>query len=178
MARLFKSDEGVARRDELQCRGHFFDGTERIASAVNKERGSLQPRKVNGSRLLGFAGRMERIGKQKECVGDSGILRREHGCLSTAVGVAAKENIIRRDLAHRVCRALQTLAVALGVGALRRTGAVLLAVRKIATQDVKSGVCEGFGHGMQQRRLAVRSGSVGYDQTFAGRAAGRLMWLM
>ena len=160
MAHFFKSDELVARGDGGEGGVHFGKGTEGVAGAVDEQGWRLEPRKVTRAELLRFARRMQRIGEEQERVGDAGRLRREKRRLAAAIRMASENDERRGDLAHSLGGAQQAFAINFGPGAsieetLRRAGGALLAVRKIAAQNMKTGTRKGFGDRHQQRRIAV-----------------------
>ena len=88
------------RRNLRDRRAQFLDRRERIARAVDEQRGRAQLRKECRAQLLGLARRMQRIGEQQQAVGQIGMLGRGHRGLPSAVGMPSREDAPRRVLPH------------------------------------------------------------------------------
>jgi hypothetical protein len=168
--RAFKMQNRGSGRDQLQRRFNLLGRCKWIARAVHKERRCAQGREVRGARRIGLVRRMKRVGQQHETVHNLRVLGCQHACLPSAVRVTAEENsrVLRRYLFDRLDGVSQPVAVRGGVSAIRRTVGPLLAVWQIAAQHDESGFGEGASQCHQQRRLAVRSGSVRQHQRLAG----------
>ncbi len=114
---------------------------------------------------------MERIGKQQEAVRDVGILRREHGRLPPAVGMAAEEDRPRHDTPQSLHGAAEPGAVR-GAAVVRWPGRALLPERQIAAEhgDARGG--ERLGGGGEQGRGTVAAGAMRQHQAFPACAVG------
>ena len=62
-----------ARGNEPQRGGQFFEGAEAVASTVNEQRGGAQVWKMRGAELRWPFRRMQRVGEQKQSVGEVGF---------------------------------------------------------------------------------------------------------
>jgi hypothetical protein len=107
---------------------------------------------------------MQRIGQQKQRIGNRRILCGKNRALTAAIGVPrqAQANSGRDGaelVAEFLSRAADAFAIMLGA-AYRRAGGTLLTVGEVAAKRQPSGVAEGLGYSDQQRRLAIRSSAV------------------
>ena len=110
---------------------------------MDEERGGAELREMRGAQLVGGFGRMQRVGKQEERVGERGIGGGEHGGLASSVGMAA-EKYAAGDLAADCFDCLaNALLVAGGAAALGRSVGAELAERQIAAEDEQAGFAEG-----------------------------------
>ena len=69
---------------------------------------------------------------------------------------------------------MEALLIAFGAAAWRRTVRTQLAEGKIATEHGESGGAEGIGERDEKRRVAVRSGAVGEEETVAAGVGQRV----
>jgi hypothetical protein len=171
VAGLFESDKLVARGDGGERGLHFGDGAERVAGPMEKQRGCPQLIEMLRAELVRLARRMERVGEEQKRVGDAGCFGGENTRLAGAVGMTSEDNGPGHDFAHGFDGALQAFAIALRRATMRRAGRALLAIGKIAAQDVKASGGEGFGNGKQERRIAIGASAVGDDEGFLRRLA-------
>jgi len=142
----------------------FRDGAERIARAVNEQRGRMQIGQMLCPLLLGTPRRMQRIREQQQSWNDIGFFGAKHARLAPAVGMAPKKDASGCEVSQGVHRVFQPLAVA---GSVARTGwaeGSRLPVRKVVAQDRETFSAERLGKRAKQRRLRVAASTVGKDE--------------
>jgi hypothetical protein len=71
----------------------FGGRTEGVAGAVDEEGGAAEFREVCGAEGFRPARRVQRIGEEQEPGRDAGSSGCEHGCLASAIGMAAEEEL-------------------------------------------------------------------------------------
>jgi len=86
---------------------------------MNEDCGNAQFRKVIGSKLRGFPGRMQRIGQKQQSIACMGILRRDHAGLPPSIGLSSQ---IQRDACGTPAQFLSGLANAFAVALARSAG--------------------------------------------------------
>ena len=155
------------RGDPLKRGGHFVEGAEAVARAVNEEGGRAERRKVRGAELRGLFRRMQGIGEEQQRVGEAGRGGGEHGRLASAVGMAAEKDAGAEFRAQQLDGAAQALLVAFGFVA-RRAVRAELAEGQVAAKHGNSLPGEFLRKSHKQRRVAVRSGAVGEDERGGG----------
>lgn len=104
---------------------------------------------------------MQRIGKQQQRRGNSTVFGSEHGRLPSAVGMPTEIHTPSDSFAHRANSQTQTLAVPRRIARPRRTTGSLLAKRQVTPEHADAKPRELFRNRCQQRRAAVRTGSMG-----------------
>lgn len=107
---------------------------------------------------------MKWIRQQEQRVSQSRFGRGQHGRLSPAVGMAAQEDAAWSLLSEGFHRAMQALLVTLSTARLRRSVGPQLAERQIAAKYREPGSTAGIRDCHEERRLAVRSSTVGKDK--------------
>ena len=100
---------------------------------------------MRGAHFRGPARRMEWIGEEQEAVGESEFSSAEHGCLPSAVGMAAEKDAACSMSAHGGDGRTEALLIAFRAAAGRRAVRMQLAEGKIAAEDGESGGAEGIG---------------------------------
>ncbi len=82
----------LARGDERDGSLHFLNRPERVARAVDEQRGRAERREMRGSSLLRRARRVERVRQQHQCVRrPSGILGGDHRALAPSIGMSGQD---------------------------------------------------------------------------------------
>src|SRR5271157_665693 len=134
---------------------------------MDEESGRFELWEKRGALLLGLVGRMQRIGEKQQRGGEMGALRRGHGGLPAAVGVAAGEDAAGSERSNGLHGARNAFAVARGGRREGRAFGALLAERKIVAQHEVSGIRQCAGEAHQQRRIAIGAGAVGQNEGVA-----------
>ena len=128
-----------------------------------------------GAELLGLSRRMQGIRQQEQAGsqfrsffrGFLCSLGAEHAGLPPAVGVASEKYVAAREILDDRGCVLQACAVAFAVARSRRAVGAILTVGEIAAQHDEAGLGKSFRQRDQQRRLTVRSRTVGQNKAVA-----------
>src|SRR5581483_1998168 len=91
VADAFDSKQHGFCRNQFQRLTNLFDSSEGILCPLHKQTRDSQFREVIGAELIRLSGRMQRIRRQQQAVGELGFLGAEHGCLTSAITLAAHE---------------------------------------------------------------------------------------
>jgi len=89
-----------SRRDELQRRFHLRDRAESVSCAADEQRRRLEARKVRRTQLIRPLRRMQRVGKQQECLGNPWLSRSEHRRLPASIGMPAQKHPASHPAPH------------------------------------------------------------------------------
>jgi hypothetical protein len=119
---------------------------------------------MSGPQLLGLARRMKRIGEQQKTIDESGLVRSQHGSLTSAIGMSAEKDaaaVLRARLERKL---VQTGSVARGIAWSRRARWTLLTIGQIDAQHMDSEHGDRAIHRHQERSVAVRPGAVSENE--------------
>ena len=101
---------------------------------------------MGGAQLVGFAGRMKRIGEQHQTVRQAGFFSREHGSLAAAVRLPAYKDPARRKFSYSFDCAAQPGSIFSSASSWRPVGAQLPKGQVAAKDDDAS-----FGQRLRER---------------------------
>lgn len=163
-------EEGGAGRNHRAGRFQLVDRAERIAGAVDEERGCPETGEVVGAERLRLARAMERIGQEQKRLDETGMRRGQHARLTTAVRDPAETHPAGAEAAYGPHRMAQPLAISPGCRGRRRPRRTRLTERQIAAQHGEACRRERRREIDEKRRLGVAAGAVGEDETVAARA--------
>ena len=93
MTRAFDFEQLRQRWNQSDRAFHFLNRSERVARTVDEQDWGTQLGEMRGTQLLGFAWRMQRIGKQKEAIDKARRFGRQHTRLPAAVGMPTKPDL-------------------------------------------------------------------------------------
>jgi len=128
---------------------------------MNKDRGNTQFRKVIGSKLGRFAGRMQGIRQQQESIGQAGVFGSGHARLAAAIRLSSE---VQRNTGGKLTQFLRGLADAMAVAFSGTAGGATgtqLAKRQIPAQNTISGFTERVRDSDHQKVPAIASRAVG-----------------
>jgi hypothetical protein len=103
---------------------------------------------------------MQRIGEERQRVGELGLIGRKDARLPPAVGYARERHRAADDLPERSNRGLEAGAIPGRIRRPRRSLGLSLTEGEVATQDGHARDLEGFRHRDQKRRFAISAGAV------------------
>lgn len=158
-------DDLGPRRNQLHRGLHLFDRSEGVFRAVHEERRCTQRREVACPQLRRLAGRMQRVREKQQCLRQFRRFRREYRCLTSPIGMTAKDHVPGHQFPYLGHRVPQTFPI-LGTRGWRWwPEASALPERQIATQHEPASRAKRRGHNDQQRRIAVAARAVSEHKT-------------
>src|SRR5262245_16222864 len=161
-------------RDEGQPALKLDHRPERILGAVNEERGCAEPGEVGGPSVFRSSRRMERVGEEKECWSDGGILGGQETGLASSVGVPAEADPWDARPGERSHRGAKPRAVPPGPTGRRRAATASLPERQITAEHGYAAACERVGERDEEWAVRGRACPVSEDEP-ARRVPGRGM---
>jgi len=166
---------------------NFFNRSEWIACALDKQRRCAQVGEMLRALLFGTARGMQRVGQQEQARDQVWLLGAEHTGLAAAVRVPAEEKssffvLVRAKIStspnvrekwgtqgcfQRCDGVLQTGTVAGGVAGAGWAQGSRLAIRQITAKHGEAFIGECIRQGAEQRGLGVATGAVGQNEAVA-----------
>lgn len=92
MTRAFEFDQAGGRGNKRHRGPYLLESSKRISRTVQEKRRRAERRKVLSAQFAGTPGRMQRIGKQEQCLGESGLLGSKQRRLPSSIRVATEEH--------------------------------------------------------------------------------------
>ena len=161
MAGLLEFDDPGGCVDQGERVGEFGGRRERVGGAVHDEGGDADVGQMLGAQPLGFARRMQGIGREHQTVGQRRILGDGHRRLSAAVGVATDDERPVGLAAERRDGRDDPGPIGSRRRRTRRPLGASSSIRQIDPCDDEPAPAQFVGIGAQDRRGPVTAGTVG-----------------